>query len=81
MKDVMITGARILKELEILAMCFVIAVALNAFAIFRYKTDWIELLTMIHVEIALTLLLYFVSMIGRGVSCCGKIVVGKLKRS
>jgi hypothetical protein len=58
MKDVLISGRRIARELMIFCGCFVIALGMNVFAIIKYKTEWKELLTTLHITLALALVIF-----------------------
>jgi len=58
MKDTVITAKRKKIEIAALIMCFIIANLINWYAIVRYKTSFIELLTSLGYVIVLTLALY-----------------------
>jgi len=58
MKDVLIPGRRIARELKIFCGCFVFALGLNVFAIIRYRTEWKELLTTQPITFALALVIF-----------------------
>jgi hypothetical protein len=58
MKDLVIKGKRIIKELIILAALFILSFIINVIGIIMHDTDWIELLSQLHVVIILTLVLY-----------------------
>ena len=58
MKDVLISGGRMARELRIFLGCFVLALGLNIFSIIKYKTEWKELLTTLHITIAVGIILY-----------------------
>ena len=60
MKDILITSARLKKELRILLYCFVLSFLINISAIIMYKTPWFELFTQTGYVIAITLILYFI---------------------
>ncbi len=60
MKDILITSARLKKELRILFYCFVLSFLINISAIIMYKTPWFELFTQTGYVIAITLILYFI---------------------
>ena len=66
MQDIVITKKRIKKELVFLIISFVIALIMNVYAIISYKTQWIELLTTLHITIFLSVFLYFLIAILRG---------------
>ncbi len=58
MKDILISSRRIAREIQIFLACFVLALALNAYAIHTYNTQWKELLTTLHITIALAIVMY-----------------------
>lgn len=59
MKDIVISGARIRRELWWLLAAFILANLMNIYAIASYGTEWKELLTMVGYVIALSVVLYF----------------------
>lgn len=67
MKDLVITSKRLKKELYIFLACFVIAFSINAYAVATYKTPWSELFTQIGYVMVITLLLYLLAALVRGV--------------
>ncbi len=60
MKDVVISGRRIARELWVFFSCFLMALSINVFAIIRFKTHWKELITTLHITIAVALILFVV---------------------
>jgi len=60
MKDIIIPGRRIARELLILVGCIAIALVVNIYAILKYKTEWKELATTLHITIALGVVIYIV---------------------
>ena len=58
MKDIKITGQRQKKELRAWLVCFVIAFALNAYAIIAYKGAATELITSLLYVLTFSLALY-----------------------
>ena len=58
MKDVLISGRRVTRELMIFCACFAVALAMNIFAIIKYQTDWKELITTLHITLALAIVIY-----------------------
>ena len=60
MKDIIITGAKIRRELWWLLAAFVIANLMNIYAIAVYNTEWKELVTTLGYVIALSIVLYLV---------------------
>jgi len=66
MKDIIIRGKRIKTELKILILAYLFANLLNAFAIWFYETNWIEMLTFQRLIMAIAFLFYGLTWIGRG---------------
>lgn len=60
MKDLVLSGVRIKRELLLLLVFVVVALLLNVFAIIRYDTSWAELVTQLHIVAALGVVLYAV---------------------
>ncbi|MGM0667071.1 MAG: hypothetical protein ACQETA_07090 [Bacteroidota bacterium] len=58
MKDLVIKGSRIRRELIILAALFTFSFILNIIGIIKHDTNWLELLSQLHVVLILTLVLY-----------------------
>lgn len=58
MKDLVIKGKRIRKELIILAVLFTLSFIMNVIGIIKHDTGWTELLSQLHVVLILTLVLY-----------------------
>lgn len=67
MKDVIVKGARIKKEIIFWLVSFFIAVAVNIVGIIKYNTSWWELFSQLHIVIALSILIYFLLLIFRGI--------------
>ncbi len=65
MKNLTISGHRIKKELKILLICFFATVLLNVFAIIYYKTNWIELISQLHIVVLLSAIIYFLAVLIR----------------
>jgi len=61
MKDFTISGNRVIRELIIFLICFIIAFLTNVIAIIIYKTHFSELLTSLYYVLIFSLLIYFVS--------------------
>ena len=59
MQSIIITPERIKKELIYLIIAFAISNMMNAYAIYAYKTNWIELFTYLPIVIILSLIFYF----------------------
>ncbi|MBN1388656.1 MAG: hypothetical protein JW965_09435 [Bacteroidales bacterium] len=58
MKDLVIKGKWIKRELIVLTVLFLSAVIINVIGIVKHDTRWIEMLSQLHVVFILTLLLY-----------------------
>jgi putative effector of murein hydrolase len=58
MKDVLISGRRIAQELGIFFGCFVVALGLNIYSIIKFKTEWSELLTTLHITLAVAIVIF-----------------------
>lgn len=58
MKTIKITPARLRFEGTLLAVCFVAAFGLNIYSIARFDTEWMELLTQLHIVLAITFFFY-----------------------
>lgn len=65
MKDIIIPGKVIRKELVILMVSMVAAVLLNVFSIIKYKTAWAELFSQLHVVFAVGIVIYLLVVIFR----------------
>ena len=61
MKDVVISGKRIRRELWVFAGCLVGAVGINLGAIVFYKTHGSELFTTGHITLAVALMIYILA--------------------
>ena len=61
MKDILIKGRTLKKELIIASSSFVIAFCLNIYSIVYYNTPWSELYTQIFWVLTLAILIYSVS--------------------
>ncbi len=53
-----ITLGDVVRELVVFAVCLVVAIALNAYAIVHYQTRWSELHTDIGFTVSLALIIY-----------------------
>jgi NADH:ubiquinone oxidoreductase subunit K len=61
MKDIILSSKRQKAEILWFVVCFCVAVLLNVFAIFLYKTSWSELYTQFLWILIITCVLYAVS--------------------
>ncbi len=58
MKDFIIKGKTIERELKVLLGCAVFAYLLNIYAIIKHGTSWAELITMLHYVVLLAIAVY-----------------------
>lgn len=59
MKDTIITAKQKKRELLYLLISFIIAFALNVYAIIFYNSHWKELITTLHITLLVTIVIYF----------------------
>ena len=60
MKDIVITGNTVRRELRILLGCFVFAVLFDLFSIIKYHRPFTEVFTTIGYEIVIALVVYLI---------------------
>ncbi|MGQ1784812.1 MULTISPECIES: hypothetical protein [unclassified Saccharicrinis] len=60
MKDIVLKGTSVRKELRILLIVFLIAFGLNIYSIITYKTLWGELLTSLGFVAILAIIFYLI---------------------
>ncbi len=65
MKDIIIRGATIRRELFFFLLSFIIAFGMNLYAIITFKTLWAELLTQLPFLILVTLVIYLIILLAR----------------
>ena len=58
MKDIVIRQARIKREFVVLLACFIVAVLFNIYAIATRGTQWFELLSQLHLTLAVAFVIY-----------------------
>lgn len=58
MKDIVITSSRIVREVQIFAVCIVVALAVNVYSIMRFHTQWKELFTTFHITLAIAAIVF-----------------------
>jgi hypothetical protein len=61
MKDVIVKGNFLKRELKVFLACFIIAFGVNVYSIIAYNTEWLELLTALHIILLLAGLIYIVT--------------------
>ena len=67
MKDLIIKGFFLKREIKIYLICLVIAVIIHVSAILFYKTNWMELLTAFYYTFFISLLFYLIV-------CCARLI-------
>lgn len=65
MKDIVIKGKWIERELYILLLCLVVAFAVNIAGIAIHDTEWKELVTQLDVVVLLSLVIYLLAWVIR----------------
>lgn len=64
MKDIIITGKRIRREILITLIIFLFAILLNVYAIISYETGWSELISEIPFILLISVVIYvFLSLV------------------
>ncbi len=66
MKDLVISGRHITRELWIYAGCFLAALCVNVYAIAVFHTQWKELFTTLHITLAVAAVFYAALALLRG---------------
>jgi hypothetical protein len=78
MKDIVITGRQIIRELLIFAGCILAALLVNVYSIVRFSTQWKELITTLNITLALALIFFALIAVLRGiVFCCSRVLQKK----
>jgi hypothetical protein len=67
MKDILIKGTTVKRELVFWIISLAAAVLVNIYSIIKYNTQWIELLSQIHIVIALSILIYLILLAVRSI--------------
>lgn len=80
MKDIVIKGEFIKRELKVLLGTYVAANLVNAFAIWRYDTNWIELIRFQLMVLFITAILYGLTWLVRAVVLVVTSLLPRLKR-
>ncbi|TVQ16122.1 MAG: hypothetical protein EA361_04605 [Bacteroidetes bacterium] len=81
MKDIIIKGNHITRELKVLLYCYILANLVNVYAIVKYNTDWIELITWQRFIILITVIFYIVTVILRLVIFGARKLISKTARA
>ena len=79
MNDIIISGRRLIREVQIYACCVLAALLVNGYSIIRFKTEWKELFTTLHITLALAGVFFVLVAIIRGVVFCGRLALQKVK--
>ena len=77
MNDIVISGRCILREVQIYACCALAALLVNVYSIIRFKTEWKELITTLHITLVLALFFFVFIALLRGIVSCGRRVFRK----
>lgn len=80
MKDIIIKNTTLKREIIIWVSAFCCAVALNIYAIAKYEASWSELLTQLPLIIFLSVLIYFLILVVRGIAKTSSKIVALLKK-
>lgn len=75
MKDIVISGQRITRELLIFGGCFLVALAVNIYSIIQFNTEWKELITTLHITLAVAFVFFVFVALVRGIVFCGRRVL------
>ncbi|MBO5217629.1 MAG: hypothetical protein J6B41_07800 [Alistipes sp.] len=79
-----ITLADVIREVAVFGACLIIAIALNAYAIVHYQTEWSELYTEFGFVLTLALILYVARCVVKALILvlwkCVKLLRRKMKR-
>ena len=75
MNDIVISWQRIFRELRIYAGCFLAALLVNVYTIIRFKTEWKELFTTLHITLALACVFFALVAVVRGMIFCGRLAL------
>ncbi len=79
MKDTTIKASVKKRELKLLLISLAIAILLNVLSILIYDTKWIELFTMFHITVLLSVFIYGLSIILRGIYYLFIVLFKKIK--
>ena len=75
MKDIVITAQRVKREWLTILVCFIAACLVNLGAIIGYSRPWTELFSQIGYVVAVTVLLYILLWIVRGIIALVKWII------
>lgn len=74
-----ITLGDVVRELIVFGVCFMAAIALNAYAIIHYQTEWSELYTEIGFMTTLALILYVARCVAKVIILSVWKLIGKVR--
>jgi len=80
MKDIVITGAKIRRELFIFLACFIVAYGCNIYAVIHYVRPALELISTIGYVIVFAVIIYFVLWIFRLIVLAIKSIINIFKK-
>ena len=80
MKDIIIKNTTLKREIIIWVTAFCCSVTLNIYAIAKYDASWSELLTQLPVIILLSVLIYLLILVVRGIAKTISKIIGLIKR-
>lgn len=75
MTGIVISSRSVLRELQIYACCVLAALLLNVYSIIRFNTQWKELLTTLHITLAVACVFYILAAIIRAAVFCARLVL------
>lgn len=81
MKDIVITAKQRKREWLIILACFIAACLVNLGAIIGYSRPWTELFSQIGYVVAVTVLLYILLWIVRGIVALVKCLIRKITKN
>ena len=67
MKDIIITSKKLKQERNIFLLSFLLAFIINVIAIIIYSRPWIEIISQIGYVIVISIFIYFILWIPRGI--------------
>lgn len=67
MKDIIITSQKLKRERNIYLLSFILAFIVNVIAIIVYSRPWIEVISQIGYVIVISIFIYFILWIPRGI--------------
>jgi NADH:ubiquinone oxidoreductase subunit 6 (subunit J) len=78
MKDIVISGRQIIREVLIYVGCILAALLVNVYSILHFNTQWKELVTTLNITLALALVFFAVVAVLRvTVFCCRRLLQKK----